>query len=180
MFICNVKIDLKQILKIVFILLFIIIFIMIGIGIYRVFFNKKIVVKDDIKTEKITQLNSGNYTSVLKEVHNNIDEYIGKKIKCTGFVYKLYDFSENQFVLAREMIVSSNYQAVVVGFLCHLNGADKYEVGQWVEVEGTITKGDYHGNIPIIEIDKIEETSIPSDEYVYPPDETYLQTINQL
>ena len=50
----------------------------------------------------------------------------------------------------------------------------------WVEIEGTITKGDYHGTIPVIEIEKITETSIPSEEYVYPPSEGYVATTNLL
>ena len=31
----------------------------------------------------------------------------------------MYDFNNEQFVLARDMIVSSDFQTVVVGFLCH-------------------------------------------------------------
>ena len=95
-------------------------------------------------------------------------------------MYRLYDFPNDQFVLARQMIVSPDLQAVVVGFLCHLNGAEKYKDGCWVEIEGTITKGEYHGEIPVIEIEKITETTIPSEEYVYPPSEGYVATTNIL
>ena len=105
-----------------------------------------------------------------------MNQYIGKKIKFVGFVYRLYDFPNDQFVLARQMIVSPDLQAVVVGFLCHLNGAEKYKDGCWVEIEGTITKGEYHGEIPVIEIENIKETKTPNDEYVYPPDESYVPT----
>ena len=121
-------------------------------------------------------LTTRNYTNVLKTVHSDLDTYVGKKIQFTGFVYRLYDFSNEQFVLGRQMIVSSDMQAVVVGFLCHLNGADKYKDGCWVEIEGTITKGEYHGAIPVIEIEGIKEVKTPSDEYVYPPEETYIPT----
>lgn len=62
------------------------------------------------------ELNSSNYTNVLKNVHDNLDLYVGQNIKFTGFVYRLYDFSEDQFVLGRNMIISSDYKAVVVGF----------------------------------------------------------------
>ena len=50
------------------------------------------------------------------------------------------------------------------------------EVAAKVGIEGTITKGEYHGEIPVIEIEKIKETKTPSDEYVYPPDESYVPT----
>lgn len=178
MFVHNLKINGKLIFKIVFTILFIIIFIMCTIGIYRIFSNGEKITsdRDDISNNKINVISAGNYTNVLKTVHDDLNTYIGMKIKFTGFVYRLYDFSNDQFVLARQMIISSDMQAVVVGFLCHLNEAAKYANGAWVEVEGTITKGDYHGEIPVIEVQNIQEVKIPSDEYVYPPDETYVPT----
>lgn len=178
MFIFDMKVNSKLFLKIFFAILFAVILIIFFLGLYKIFFSNKNKVDDNIKVNDVTQISSNNYTNILKEVHNNLDNYVGKKIKFTGFVYRLYDFSDNQFVLAREMLVSSNYQAVVVGFLCNLNEASKYSNGTWIEIEGTITKGDYHGEIPVINIYKIQEVPIPSDEYVYPPDNSYINTIN--
>lgn len=179
MFVCNMKLNSKVIFRIIFSVLGILILIMLGIGCVRVFKNKNANAEGN-KQEKVTAISANNFTNVLKTVHGNLDSYVGTKIKFTGFVYRLYDFSDEQFVLAREMIVSTDLQAVIVGFLCHLNNADKYKTGCWVEIEGTITKGDYHGTIPVIEIEKITETSIPSEEYVYPPSEGYVATTNLL
>lgn len=180
MFICNMKVNSKLVFKIFFIILFILILLMCLIGILKIFNNSDTRVNDDIDTSKVNAISSSNYTNVLKNVHQNLDNYVGMKIKVTGFVYRLYDFNESQFVIAREMIVSSDYQGVVVGFLCHLNGAKEYKDGTWVEIEGTITKGDYHGQIPVIEIYKINETKVPNEEYVYPPDESYVATAEVL
>ena len=182
MFICNFKINSKKVFKIVFIILLILIFIMCGIGIYRIFHNEENELPDLEKTLKgqVNVISASNYTNVLKEVHSNIDTYVGMKIRFVGFVYRVYDFTPEQFVLARQMIVSSDMQAVIVGFLCRLNGADKYSDGTWVEAEGTITKGDYHGEIPVIEIESIKEVKTPSEEYVYPPDQTYVATSSSL
>ena len=149
MFVCNMKLNSKVIFRIIFSILGILILIMLGIGCVRVFKNKNANAEEN-KQEKVTAISANNFTNVLKTVHGNLDSYVGTKIKFTGFVYRLYDFSDEQFVLAREMIVSPDLQAVVVGFLCHLNNADKYKTGCWVEIEGTITKGDYHGTIPVI------------------------------
>ena len=74
------------------------------------------------------------------------------------------------------MIISSDFQTVVVGFLCNYNEASEFEDNAWVEIEGTITKGDYHGEIPVIEIYNIKRTESPSDEYVYPPDSSFVAT----
>lgn len=178
MFVFNLKLNGKKIFKIVLIVLFLIIFLMCGIGAYKLFTSSENTSEDLDKTlkQKVNVISTSNYTSILKTVHEDINTYVGMRIKFTGFVYRLYDFDNSQFVLARQMIISSDMQAVVVGFLCHLNEADKYKDGSWVEVEGTVTKGNYHGEIPVIEITNIKEVKTPNDEYVYPPDNTYIPT----
>lgn len=113
---------------------------------------------------------------MLKNVHENLNDYIGQKIKFTGYVYRLYDFSDEQFVLARNMIISSDFQTVVVGFLCHSITASNFQDNTWVEMTGTITKGDYYGEIPIIEVEEMKQVNAPSEEYVYPPDSSFVPT----
>lgn len=115
MFVCNMKLNSKVIFRIIFSILGILILIMLGIGCVRVFKNKNANAEEN-KQEKVTAISANNFTNVLKTVHGNLDSYVGTKIKFTGFVYRLYDFSDEQFVLAREMIVSPDLQAVVVGF----------------------------------------------------------------
>ena len=63
-----------------------------------------------------------------------------------------------------------------MGFLCHSSIASNFEDGTWVEIEGTITKGNYYGDMPIIEISNINKVNRPSDEYVYPPDDSFVLT----
>ena len=178
MFVKNFKLNSKMIFKIIFVILFILNFIMCIFGVAKMLRSKEQTTNpsNNVSKGNINVLTTRNYTNVLKTVHSDLDTYVGKKIQFTGVVYRLYDFSNEQFVLGRQMIVSSDMQAVVVGFLCHLNGADKYKDGCWVEIEGTITKGEYHGAIPVVEIEKIKEVKTPSDEYVYPPEETYIPT----
>ena len=54
-----------------------------------------------------------------KAVHDNLDNYIGQQISFSGYVYRISDFESNQFVLARNMIISSDFQTLIVGFLCN-------------------------------------------------------------
>ena len=86
------------------------------------------------------------------------------------------DFKENQFVLARNMVISSDFQTVVVGFLCEADNAKDFADDTWVEITGEITKGTYHGDMPIIKITDIKNTEKPNEELVYPPDESYIPT----
>ena len=124
----------------------------------------------------VSNISSSNYTNVLKAIHENIDSYIGIKINFTGYVYRVLDLNENQFVLARDMIVSSNFQSVVVGFLCEADNASTFENDAWVNITGEITKGSYHGDMPIVKVTEIKKVDKPNDEFVYPPDESYIPT----
>lgn len=184
MFICNIKMNRNWMKKVVItfvVLLLVIVFMVVGYRFYESTF--RVMVTDDFSasnSDNFIQANSSNYTNILKDCHENMDKYVGKKIKFTGFVYRLYDFSENQFVSAREMIISSDNQAVVVGFLCKnvANDVDMqgFKDRSWVEVEGVITKGEYHGERPVIEVNCIKETSVPNDEFVYPPDDGFVSS----
>ena len=112
----------------------------------------------------------------MKSVHDNIDDYVGVKINFTGYVYRMIDFNENQFVLARNMVISSDLQTVVVGFLCECEESKNFKDNDWIEITGTVTKGDYHGDMPIIKVTEIKNSTKPNEELVYPPDESYIPT----
>lgn len=175
MFIYNIKLSGTKIFKFVFAIIILFVISLCGIIAYKLY-NASIKVNDDIKQNEIIELNNKNYSTILKTVHENIDPYVGQKIKFSGFVYRVYDFSEEQFVLGRNMIINSAFQTVVVGFLSHYKSAINFKDNTWVEVEGTITKGSYHGDMPILEITSIRSIPKPNDEYVSPPDEDYIPT----
>lgn len=182
MFVCNVSLNKSKIFKIIIYIVIAAIIISAIFGIYSLVNKSKKNFVDDceVRSADVTEIPAENYTNILKSCHENIDLYLGKKIKFSGFVYRLYDFNENQFVLGREMIVSqtsqTQAQAVVVGFLCNSEESSRFADGTWIEIEGTITKGYYHSELPMLEITKINEASAPENPYVYPPDEGYVET----
>lgn len=150
---------------------------------YRVFSGANNSSKSNscIPQSGVSQISPKNYTNILKSVHENIDSYVGKKICFTGYVYRVLDLQDNQFVLARDMIVNSNFQTVVVGFLCEYDESKNFDDNTWVQVTGEIFKGDYHGDMPIIKITDIKSVDKPSqEEYVYPPDDSYIPTAGVL
>ncbi len=112
----------------------------------------------------------------MKTVYDNLDNYVGQQIEFSGYVYRVYDFNNNQFVLARDMVIDSQNNTLVVGFLCNYDNASHFNDNSWIEIKGTITKGDYHGEIPLIEITSIKQINKPKDELVYPPDKAYIPT----
>lgn len=190
MFVCNFKLNGPKLAKIIFIIVVIIVILIFGIAIYNIFFksnsensikseNDVLTLEDSIKADDIFEITTKNYTNVLQSTHNDLDSYIGCKIHFTGYVYRLIDFEENQFVLARDMLVSSDHnQTLVVGFLCSYDDASSFEDGAWVDVVGEITKGDYYGDIAVLKVTSINKVDAPEDLYVYPPDDTYIPTSN--
>lgn len=179
MFICNIKINGGRTLKIIIVVLSIFMLVIFGITIYRIFIaSGKFVVRDNVEAKEVTEILPENYTNVLQAVHDNPDSYIGMKIKFTGYMYRLLDFNEEQFVLARDMFINdAKTQTVVVGFLCQYKDADHFEDGTWVNITGVIEKGKYHNEeMPIIHITDLEATTEPEDMYVEPPSDTYIPT----
>ena len=178
MFIYNVKINGSKTFKYFFIGVSIFVIIIVGIVTLKIFSGASNSSKNSscMPQNNVSKITANNYTNVLKTVHENIDDYIGININFTGYVYRLLDFNENQFVLARDMVISSDLQTVVVGFLCECDDIKNFEDNTWVEVTGKIEKGDYHGDIPIVKITEIKNASKPNEEMVYPPDESYIPT----
>ena len=176
MFILNFKVNGNKLGKIFLAILFVLIFIITAVICYRILGNSFFKTNDAIPVNEVQELTVQNYTNVLKTVHENIDDYVGQKIKFSGYVFRMLDFNESQFVLARDMIISSDFQTVVVGFLCEWKDSKQYEDHAWIEIEGEITHGNYHGEMPIIQIETIKRIEKPEEEYVYPPDESFVPT----
>lgn len=174
MFVCNFKVNKKAMFKLFFVLCIIIALVITGISVYRIFGVKHDA--DEMNAPSVANITTQNYTNILKTVHENLDTYIGQKISFVGYVYRVYDFNETQFVLARDMVISSDNQTLVVGFLCNSTNAKNFADGSWVSVTGKITEGDYHGSIPVIEVTNMKSCDKPKDEFVYPPDDTYIPT----
>lgn len=177
MFICNIKVNGKLWFKIIMIIMGCIVLGIFAISVYKLLFaeNGLFKVSDELNHSNVTEIQPDDYTNILKAVHDDLDSYLGKDIKFSGYVYRVLDFSENQFVLARNMVIDSQYY--VVGFLSEYSKIKDFEDGTWVEIIGTITKGKYHNqDIPIIKVTKLIETKKPEEDFVPAPQDTYIPT----
>lgn len=176
MFIFNFKLNGKLITKILFVIIGLIVTAYFLISAWKIL-KSSFKVNDEQEQENIITITTDNYTNILKTVCENLDSYVGKQICFTGYIHRNLDFKNDEFVLARDMIVSSDNQTLIVGFLCEYSKAKNFENGSWVEITGRITKGNYHGEIPVIKIKKIKEIQKPNEDiYVYPPDDTFIPT----
>ena len=180
MFVCNIKLNKKIIFKFSLIFMFSIAIIIFVLGILHIVSKNKDInnlnyLNDSIPSSEITQIQPQNYTNILKAAHENLDDYIGQKIAFSGYIYRLTGFSENQFVLARDMDIGNN-QTLVVGFLSSSEKANEFPTYTWVEITGEITKGYYNGEVPILKILSINKASKPENATVCVPDSSYVPT----
>lgn len=179
MFVCNIKLNKKLIFKISLFCMFLIAIIIAVLGIWQIINKSKNsdvnYLEDAIPSSEIAQIKPQNYTNILKSVHENLDEYVGQKISFSGYIYRVTGFSEDQFVLARDMDIGNN-QTLVVGFLSSSEKAKEFPTYTWVEITGEITKGYYNGEIPVLKILSIEKASKPENATVCVPDSSYVPT----
>lgn len=177
MHIYNFKVNAKNIFKICFIIAIIISVIFFIISSIKIFKASNVfTTNDEVISKDVYKITASNYTNILKSVHENLSNYVGQKIEFEGYVYKVPNITSNQFILARDMIINSNLQTLVVGFLCEYKDSIDLREKTWIKITGEIQKGNFNGEIPIIKITSLEKIDKPKDEYVYPPDSAYLQT----
>ena len=178
MFVYNINFNGKRLVKVLFVFISITITIYFLMSAYKIY-NNSFKVRDQTQEPDVINITDDNYTNILKAVHDDTETYIGKKICFTGYVYRVLDFKETEFVLARDMIISSDMQTLIVGFLCDYKDAKNFADESWVELTGEITLCTYHGNMPIIKVKKIKQIEKPTENiYVCSPNEDYIPTSN--
>jgi len=176
MFVYNLKVNGSVIFRCIIVSIIIISLVILLFSIYNFYYKSKFVLNDNLPSNSIANIDGNEYTNILKQVYDNIDTYVGQSINFTGYVYKVKGLKDSEFILARDMLINSDSQSVVVGFLCSYDNAKNFMEGTWVNVTGKIIKGYFHNEIPVIDITKIEQTKEPEEPFVYPPDNTYIST----
>lgn len=180
MFVYNVKLNKNSFFKIVLAIFAIICIAITFVAIFKIFkqsHQEDSKLHDCFPSSEIANIKPENYTNILKMVNEDLDTYVGQKITFTGYIYRVSDIKETEFVLARDMIISNNpKQTLVVGFLSTCENSKAYENYTWVKVTATIEKGYYLGEVPILNISEIERVSKPENPEVPTPDDYYIPT----
>jgi putative membrane protein len=121
----------------------------------------------------LIEVNEKNYLKVVEDMGKNINNYKGKKIIISGFVFKKSNFNEDEFVVARALISCCAADSEFIGLMCKWEGSNKLKDDNWVKIEGIIDVTTYKDEdaesiIPAILVDKIEKIDKPKNEYIYP------------
>lgn len=158
MFVVNIKLDYKKVL------FFCIVCATIIASIIEFGFNNDSILTNNNIENYDYEITEKNFVSSLKKIYDSIDENIGKTIKVSGFIYTLPDFNENFFVCGRYLVQDNTSQ--VAGFLFNYDGEMDLKENEWVEICGSIIKGDYNGEVPVIKVNTIEKIIAPANTYV--------------
>lgn len=122
--------------------------------------------------DNIINVNSKNFVSSLDEIISNCNEYEGKTIEISGFIYndKNLKLNENQFIIARYMMVCCAADMQIAGLRCQYStNQNSFDLNTWVKISGKVKIDTYEGSYdPLILIDKIEIDPNPDTSYVYP------------
>ncbi len=111
-----------------------------------------------------------NFYDVLNALYDDMDDYLGRRIEMTGFVFfDPENFSADQFVPARLLMTCCAADMVAVGVLCRYDDAATLEEDSWVKVTGIVSATNFLGEtVPSIEVESVRKTTPPDDEYIYP------------
>lgn len=128
--------------------------------------NKESQLKFDKGIIKIT---SDNYYMAVSELFNNTDDYQGKGIEISGYIFRDKDFKPNQFVIGRTLITCCTADASIFGVMGEMKGADQLKDDDWYTITGKIkTITDQGEKIPGVEVISMKKISKPENDYVYP------------
>lgn len=181
MFVLNLKFDIKKLIKIIIALCIIItlsLFVFFAYNTYRKITTKSefTTINDFIPSSEIAKINPDNYTNILRLVHKDVDTFIGQKISFTGYVYRVTNFPDNRFILARDMRLTEN-QSVIVGFLSEYDKISEFNDYDWIDITATIEKTTYNNEVvPLLKIDSITKTTEPKNSAVPKPDDDFVET----
>lgn len=123
-----------------------------------------------LRNETPIEVTDGDYVEIMTEIKAHSQDYLGKEITMTGFVFRPPDAAKNRFSLFRYVIVCCTADTLPYGLLCELNDAGKYQNGTWISIKGTIRTSKYDDRVvPSIKIFSSQQIDEPKNPYVFPP-----------
>lgn len=114
-------------------------------------------------------VNTEGYLEMLTMLDLYKDNFKGKTIVISGFVYREDDMAKDEFVVSRMAMQCCSADATPYGFLVKSDKGSSLKNDTWITMSGTLSTTEYRGN----EIIRLDATSIkvipaPEDPYAYP------------
>lgn len=125
--------------------------------------------KEALQQAKTIEVNDTNYTEVMSEINDFPQDYLGKQITLTGFVFRSPGLTDRQLSLVRYVMVCCAADALPYGVMCETADAKKYPDGTWLSGTGVIALGRYkEQDTLVIQLTAVEQVAEPAKPYVFP------------
>lgn len=114
-------------------------------------------------------MNEDTFSTWLSVLYTRLDSCLGAKITISGSVWKDSKlFEQNEFAVARMMMVCCAADLQPVGLLAQWDSVETLTDGEWVEITGTLSKKPYQdGFDPLIIAESVKKIAPPEREYIY-------------
>lgn len=116
----------------------------------------------------LVEITTENYMEVMELIYLYPDDFLGKSIRFTGFVYNEPEHEGHQF-LFRFGIIHCIADSGVYGLLT-AGGTQTYQDNTWITVTGHL-KLEYNQqleqNLPVLQIENEKQVNQPDNPYVY-------------
>lgn len=120
-------------------------------------------------TSSLLVIDSENYVDKFYDMGEDMDDYIGRKIQISGFVYEDDKMKDNEFVIGRYCMSCCTADLSLTGFLIDYGQAGGLKRNGWYSITGIMGKGSYDGQVvPEIKALEVQKIQKPEYEYVYP------------
>jgi putative membrane protein len=124
------------------------------------------------ETIKTITVSNDDFGFWVSEINNNPQDYVGYKIKLTGFVYIDPELChEDEFMASRMLMTCCAADVTPLGLICKYDKTSQLKSSSWVTVEGTLFSAEQEYNGQPYDTPEISVTEIiPAKEvsgYVY-------------
>ncbi len=116
--------------------------------------------------KKVLPIKEEGFTELLTTIDMYKDNFMGKTMEISGFVYREPDMAANQFVVARLVMQCCSADAMPYGVLVESDQAKNFDKDTWVQLSGTIGKTTYNDN-EIMKLDALQIDIITAPETPY-------------
>nr|MBB1522502.1 TIGR03943 family protein [Clostridiales bacterium] len=127
---------------------------------------------ENAKKEEVV-INDENYISTLNDMYEHIDNYVGRKIKVQGQIFKSENMKDNEIAIGKYYMYCCAVDMSLTGFMINKDDNFKLVENSWYDIEAVISSHKYEmgpGQIidePILKIIDYKEIEKPANTLVY-------------
>lgn len=120
-------------------------------------------------TQDVIVLDNEGYGIWYLDSMENLDRYVGKKVRFVAMVLKPESFPKGYFVPGRMAMTCCAEDMAFLGYACEYKGVDSLREREWVKVTATVSKEyweDYNGEGPMLHALSVEKAKAPKEAII--------------